>query len=243
MAMSTPSPTPPPPSTSGIQDPVVAALIAMLQTGTSPQILALQQALLQRLILQGDVIPSAIPPPANITQVGGYLNLLGTLGLNQLRTEVLASALGVAPPALITPILGGSQTAPSVSTPGAPNPTSSTSLVMAGLDVSYTPMATGRLRVTVQATLANSVAGDGGQIQLEYGTGATPANGAPLTGTPAGGAAQATSATAGSTSTLTLEAIILGLAVNQAVWLDLAYAAVTGGSFSLSNLTVLIEEF
>jgi hypothetical protein len=55
-----------------------------------------QQIILRRLALSGDLFPSRIPAPANITQVGGYLNLIADDAV--LRAQVLASALGVAGP-------------------------------------------------------------------------------------------------------------------------------------------------
>ena len=44
----------------------------------------------------GDLFPSRIPSPLNITQVGGYLNLIERDPV--LRAQVLSSALGVAGP-------------------------------------------------------------------------------------------------------------------------------------------------
>lgn len=78
---------------------IVAALVNVIQTGTSPEVLAMQQQLLQRLLLEGDVAPSRIPAPRNITEVGGYINLLASLGESDVEMELIASALGVAPPA------------------------------------------------------------------------------------------------------------------------------------------------
>ena len=51
------------------------------------------------------MVPSRVPPPRNITEIGGYLNLLGTLGQTDMRTQVLAGILGVAGP---NPALGWS---------------------------------------------------------------------------------------------------------------------------------------
>jgi hypothetical protein len=84
---------------------IVSALVNIIQTGTSPQILDIQQQLLRRLLLEGDVVPSRLPAPLNITEVGGYINLLADLGQRTLQTELIASALGVAPPSglLATP--------------------------------------------------------------------------------------------------------------------------------------------
>jgi hypothetical protein len=78
---------------------IISALVNIIQTGTSPEILAMQQQLLERLLVEGDVTPSRIPPPRNITEIGGYINLLESLGESDVETELIASVLGVAPPA------------------------------------------------------------------------------------------------------------------------------------------------
>jgi hypothetical protein len=86
---------------------IIAALVNIMQAGTSPQMLAMQEQLVQRLLLEGDVVPSRLPAPLNITEVGGYINLLGDLGQSTLQTMMIASALGIAPPVnLLTPLLG-----------------------------------------------------------------------------------------------------------------------------------------
>lgn len=87
-------------------DRVLSAMIEVLQAATSPEILRAQQILLQRLALAGAVVPSRIPPPLNITEVGGYINLLQKLNEPELLAQSLASALGVAgpsPPAGLAP--------------------------------------------------------------------------------------------------------------------------------------------
>ncbi len=77
---------------------VAGALAEILRSSSSPEVLQAQQLLLQRLALQGDVFSSRIPVPKNITEVGGYLNLLARLGESEIRTQALAAALGVAGP-------------------------------------------------------------------------------------------------------------------------------------------------
>jgi hypothetical protein len=77
---------------------VAGALSDILRQSGSPEVLQVQQLLLQRLALQGDVFSSRIPVPKNITEVGGYMNLLATLGESEIRTQALAAALGVAGP-------------------------------------------------------------------------------------------------------------------------------------------------
>lgn len=89
-------------STSSVLDTgmanVLDALVAIMQNATRPDTLEVQRLLLQRLAYQGDVFPSRIPVPANITEVGGYLNLLESLGQQDMRVSAVASALGIAGP-------------------------------------------------------------------------------------------------------------------------------------------------
>jgi hypothetical protein len=77
---------------------MVAALVNIIQSGASPEIIAMQKLLLERLLLEGDVVPSRIPPPLNITEVGGYINLLAGMGRPAQEIELISSALGIAPP-------------------------------------------------------------------------------------------------------------------------------------------------
>lgn len=89
--------------TSTTTDPALVAslansLMTMLQTATSPDALEAQSILLRRLALEGDIIPSRVPAPRNITEIGGYLNLLGTLHEPAMREQTLAGILGVAGP-------------------------------------------------------------------------------------------------------------------------------------------------
>jgi len=73
-------------------------VLDILTTATTPDALEAQNIILRRLALQGDVIPSRVPPPRNITEIGGYLNLLTTLNEIDMRSQVLAGILGVAGP-------------------------------------------------------------------------------------------------------------------------------------------------
>jgi len=74
------------------------ALLEIVKAANSPDVLEAQTILLRRLALQGDVISSRIPPPRNITEIGGYLNLLETLQQPETRSQMLAGILGVAGP-------------------------------------------------------------------------------------------------------------------------------------------------
>jgi hypothetical protein len=99
-------------------DLVLSALADILRSGTDPDVLEAQRILLRRIALEGNIVDSRIPPPKNITEIGGYANLLTTLGHIDIRTQMLASALGVAGPA--TPI-GLSGEAPALAFIPMPN--------------------------------------------------------------------------------------------------------------------------
>ena len=79
---------------------VVDALVEMMRSGVRPELLEAQRVLLHRLATQGDMFPSRIPAPLNITEVGGYLNLLERSGHSDLRLSAMTGALGIAGPSL-----------------------------------------------------------------------------------------------------------------------------------------------
>lgn len=75
---------------------IVDALIDVIQKSATPELAQAQLLMARRLALSGNVVPSRIPAPANITEIGGYLNLLESLAAKDLRSEMLSSVLGVA---------------------------------------------------------------------------------------------------------------------------------------------------
>jgi hypothetical protein len=93
---------------SSAEDRALDALTKILETSISPEMQEAQQIILRRLALAGSLFPSRVPAPLNITEVGGYLNLLQDLP--ELRLQVLASTLGVAGPN-VTAGFGQSHTA------------------------------------------------------------------------------------------------------------------------------------
>jgi hypothetical protein len=88
-------------------DGLMTALVELIRSGVRPDVLEAQRVLLQRLAAQGDVFPSRIPAPRNITEVGGYLNLLERAGQQDIRSSAVASALGIAGPAPAGEALAG----------------------------------------------------------------------------------------------------------------------------------------
>jgi hypothetical protein len=102
------SPGPPPGS---LEERALQALLDVLKNSNSPEVAQAQAIMLRRLALEGDVTGSRIPAPRNITEVGGYINLLSDLGQPEMRAQMLAGALGVAGP---NPPLGWLPTQPQV---------------------------------------------------------------------------------------------------------------------------------
>jgi hypothetical protein len=94
------------------------SFITMIQNASSGEALEAQDIILRRIALEGDVVPSRVVAPTNVTEVGGYINLLGTLGEVDMRAQVLAGILGVAGP---NPPLGWLATPPQLSFAALPN--------------------------------------------------------------------------------------------------------------------------
>lgn len=125
--------------------------------------------------------------------------------------------------------------------PSAPAGTSNTTGVMMGLAQSFTPTATTRIIIVISGNMANSSGSATSKAQIRYGTGAAPANGAALTGTAAGGLI--IGAPIGATAQgFSLNAIVTGLTLNTAYWVDISLAANSSGTASVSNLSVSIME-
>jgi hypothetical protein len=126
--------------------------------------------------------------------------------------------------------------------PANPTGTTSTTGVMMGLGstIAYTPNKTGKIKITLASTGVNSTAGDGFSAKLAYGTGTAPANGAALSGTAVGNTVAVSAGTVA--EGFALIALVSGLTVNTAIWIDIQLAAVTGGTASISNIVCVVEE-
>ena len=125
----------------------------------------------------------------------------------------------------------------------APSGTASATLVMAGLVVPITPSVTGRVMIMVSGNAASGTTNDGGKVQLSYGTGTHPSNGDAVTGTQTGTIAILTADLAGTDKfPFALQSFVTTLTPNTTYWLDLAFAAITGGTFTLTDVTVTAWE-
>ena len=131
------------------------------------------------------------------------------------------------------------------SNPGNPTGTTSTAAdVQMGLAVAFTPTRSGKVYVTLSGSLSNNTATDGGRVQLGYGTGTAPVNGAAATGTACGPRVIGSpSGTNNQQFTFAVSCMITGLTVGTAYWLDARVAAITGGTAAIGNLGVAGFEF
>jgi hypothetical protein len=82
----------------GLSSQLVSNLLSVLTSATSPDALEAQNIIMRRIALEGDVVGSRVPPPKNITEIGGYVNLLTTLKETTMLEQSLAGILGVAGP-------------------------------------------------------------------------------------------------------------------------------------------------
>lgn len=132
------------------------------------------------------------------------------------------------------------------SAPANPTGTTNTSGLMMGLAGSITPLITGRVLIIITGNLTNSTAaaGDGAQVRIRYGTGNAPANAGALTGTAVGSAQRSVleRATASDPQTFSCVALVTGLTLSTAVWLDVECAAIVGGTAVLTNVNIVAIE-
>src|SRR6185312_870155 len=128
------------------------------------------------------------------------------------------------------------------STPADPTGTTSTTAKMMGLAGSITPAVSTRIDVTICGQMANSLINDGVTVQLRYGTGTAPTNGATLTGTQLGASQTNTEKVAAQNDGFCVTGIATGLTIGTAYWLDAAVNAVTGGTASITGITIKANE-
>jgi hypothetical protein len=129
------------------------------------------------------------------------------------------------------------------SNPANPAGTASTTGVMMGLAVAFTPRVTGRIRITVDGTYSCANAGSEVTIQVRTGTGVAPANGAALTGTVSGASPIADAAATGETIPFSMVRVVTGLVLETAIWVDLGLTrGGTNSTVSVQTLNITITE-
>jgi hypothetical protein len=69
----------------------------LLEQETSDEVKALKLKILQRIAEESEVKPTRMPAPRNITELGGYYNLLAKLEKEktEMRMKMIASVLGI----------------------------------------------------------------------------------------------------------------------------------------------------
>ncbi len=76
---------------------LLTALSEIIANETSDEMRSLRLQILQRVASEATTVTPRMPAPLNITEIGGYYNLLSRLGNETLtmRKRLIASALGV----------------------------------------------------------------------------------------------------------------------------------------------------
>jgi hypothetical protein len=119
-----------------------------------------------------------------------------------------------------------------------PGAATSTTLTMAGIGVTFTPIYSGNVFVTYNGLGSNNTANGTATIRIQYGTPTPPAYNAALTGTQASkgtGIAQA-GYLAGQQWTWSVSAILTGLTLGTQYWVDLAQGI---GSAALGQVNLV----
>lgn len=129
-------------------------------------------------------------------------------------------------------------------TPADPTGTASTTFLMMGIGVSvaFTPAAgSTRAIVLLAGQIANTNNNGITNVQMYYGTGTPPANGAAVTGTAVGGSVSFVATSGGGAYTPFSESVLLlSLTPGTAYWVDLALASPGAGTGSVRSLDITI---
>lgn len=142
-------------------------------------------------------------------------------------------------------VTSGSTHASSISTPSDPTGNTSAAGLMMGLAGAITPTSSGSVNIIISgAYKSNNAATNIETVALRYGTGSAPLNAAALTGTVAGAALSVPScATANSCGAWSRQAILTGLTVNTAYWIDVSWANPGGTAAGPTNIVITAQEF
>lgn len=131
----------------------------------------------------------------------------------------------------INPICRGQ--ANSQQTPSNPASTQNTTGVMSGLSGSITPTCSGVVSINICGGITNTSISGGANIQIRFGTGTAPSNGAALIGTAAGVLIHTTQNALGTgIYPFSIHAIISGLILGTTYWIDISLASKSAGTTS-----------
>lgn len=174
------------------------------------------------------------------SQWNGYIDRVVILPKIRLGNQAVVSVAG-------SSVGGNGYVVPSgatyQATPSNPTGTTNTTGLMMGLAGGITPAKSGDVLMIISGTIFNATAiADGGKVQIRYGSTATPANGDALTGTAVGSQPQYIASTTAEKVPFTCNAIVSGLVRGTFYWIDLGLAAITGGTASISDVSMSIVE-
>lgn len=131
-------------------------------------------------------------------------------------------------------------------TPGNPTGRAGTAVMMGiGSTCTITPEVSGEIQISLVGDLGtNATAGTTMVVQLRYGSGTAPVNGAAVTGTAAGSAVTLllTSYTSGDRYPFSCVGHVSGLTVGTAYWIDISLSASGGGTGTSQNLSMTVRE-
>jgi len=113
---------------------------------------------------------------------------------------------------------------------------------MMGLAGAITPAVTGRVVVMISGDAFDGATGSGATLQIYFGTGSAPANGAGVTGSTAGSAVKFIAATTAARAPFALHAVITGLVVSTAYWLDVGMQATAANLATIENTSITAFE-
>jgi len=115
--------------------------------------------------------------------------------------------------------------------------------VMMGLAGTITPVKTGNVVLTINGTWAQAVVGIVCTAALRTGTGTAPANGVAATGTQQGLSINMKETVAANQFPFSLTALVTGLTVGTAVWLDVSlFTSTVSDACTMTNLTITAVE-
>jgi len=79
----------------GVPGDLAALAIKLLAQETSPEVQKIKLDILRRIATESDIKPARIPAPMNITEIGGYFNLMMKLNQQEMLRQTLTSILGL----------------------------------------------------------------------------------------------------------------------------------------------------
>jgi len=112
---------------------------------------------------------------------------------------------------------------------------------MMGLAVTITPAKSTRIWIIIQGSVTNTLAANV-TLNVRYGTGAAPTNGAAATGTTVGTARVYTGSSATGKVPFMFSYPVTGLSISTAYWVDLEYTAGTAAAL-LTTVDVILQDY